>query len=289
MRSWKGIPLLLAAMLALSPVFSAPAYAESEPDTPGMTQAEADWRRERDEALFQLMKRYGDFASDEEIYAAVAGMAIDPDRPMIALTYDDGPKIGSTDRVLDTLEQYNARATFFVKGVLIQNNEACAELARRTVSIGCEIGSHTWKHENLQQMKSSKGIRNTLRKTNEAVWEAAGYDIKLLRPPGGYSSDRVRRIAGEMGMAVALWSQSGNVHSKSADEVVQNVLKQIVNGRELQDRDIVLLHDTQEIVAEATEVLVPLLLSRGYQLVTVSELLHYAEGGFVPGRSYRHG
>lgn len=109
-----------------------------------------------------------------------------------------------------------------------------------------------------------------------------------LRPPGGHNEWDVNRIARSDDMAAVLWSQSGNVHEFDPVKVAENVQKQAVNGRQLQDGDIVLLHDTKPHMVDAVEILVPKLLEQGYQLVTVWELLHCSEDGFTPGVTYRH-
>ena len=87
-------------------------------------------------------------------------------------------------------------------------------------------------------------------------------------------------------LAIALWAQSGNVHEFDPKKIAENVQKQIVNGKELHDGDIILLHDTKDRMVPAVELIVPQLLEEGYQLVTVSELIYLSDIGFVPGRIY---
>lgn len=247
---------------------------------------DADWYRARNEELRALLKRNGSFESDEAIEQAISLMCIDPDAPMVALTFDDGPIVGVTDKILDILERYHARATFFVVGWRFKHEET-GDIVRRATALGCEIGNHTWAHENLTEQGYVER-RGAICSTNQAVYDAAGCTVRSLRPPGGYTDPGVARVAKAEGMAVVLWSQSGNVHERDPARIAENVQKQIVNGKELDDGGIILLHDTKPCMVDAVGIIVPQLLEQGYQLVTVWELLNCSEGGFTPGETYRH-
>jgi len=257
--------------------------AESTATNPGPT-VDADWYAERNRELRLLLRRNGSFQNSDEIDAAIAQMGIDPDKPMVALTFDDGPVPGVTNKILDVLEQYNVRATFFVLGCRLEKPEAVA-LVKRAITLGCEIGNHTWDHSILPTIGVSE-IRFQIESTNKIVEKETGYSIRLLRPPGGSTGANTPRLAREQGMAIALWAQSGNVHEFDPKKIAENVQKQIVNGKELQDGDIILLHDTKDRMVPAVELIVPQLLEEGYQLVTVSELIQLSDAGFVPGRIY---
>jgi peptidoglycan/xylan/chitin deacetylase (PgdA/CDA1 family) len=250
---------------------------------PGPT-VDADWYEERNRELRLLLRRNGSFTDSDEIDAAIAQMGIDPDKPMVALTFDDGPVKGVTNKILDVLEQYHARATFFVLGTRLRKPEAVA-LVKRAITLGCEIGNHTWDHQILPGLNVSE-IRFEIKSTNQIIYDTTGYTVRLLRPPGGSTGANTPRLAKEQGMAIALWAQSGNVHEFDPNKIAENVQKQIVNGKELHDGDIILLHDTKDRMVPAVELIVPQLLEEGYQLVTVSELLYLSEIGFVPGRIY---
>ncbi len=203
---------------------------------------------------------------------------------MVALTFDDGPVPGVTDKILDILEKYNARATFFVCGWRFKLEEN-RDSIRRAVALGCEIGNHTWAHDDMQDQNYS-GVRQAVQSTSKIIFEITGYQPRSLRPPGGHCSNDTYRVARENGMVVVLWSQSGNVHEYDPMKIAQNVEKQIVNGKELQPGDVILLHDTKEHMVEAVEIIVPKLIEEGYQLVTVWELLNCSGNEIVPGKVY---
>ncbi len=269
-----------------SPTPTALVTPTPEPTPTPVPTIDADWYRERNETLRVLLKRDGQFADDEEIDRAIEQMWIDPEKPMVALTFDDGPVAGVTDKILDILEEYHVRATFFVVGTRLRKQDA-ADIVRRAVSLGCEIGNHTWSHDNLTKQTTGER-RYAIEATNDIVLETTGFTIRCLRPPGGYSDPGVEKLAGEYGMAVVKWSQSGNVHEQDPARIAQNVQKQIINGKELENGDIILLHDTKERMVSAVEIIVPQLLEEGYQLVTVWELLNCSETGFTAGQTYRN-
>lgn len=281
-QSSKQSPTASAEQATPAPEASATPEATAEP-SPGPT-VDAHWYEERNRELRLLLRRNGSFRNSDEIDAAIAQMGIDPDKPMVALTFDDGPVTGVTNKILDVLEQYHARATFFILGTRLKRPEAVA-LVKRAITLGCEIGNHTWDHQILPGLNVSE-IRFEIKSTNQIVYKTTGYTVRLLRPPGGSTGADSARLAKEQGMAVALWAQSGNVHELDPNKIAENVQKQIINGKELHDGDIILLHDTKDRMVPAVELIVPQLLEEGYQLVTVSELLYLSDVGFVPGRIY---
>lgn len=273
--------------LAATPSATPAATASPTPvptSTPAPTPAISDeWYATRTEELRKWMERYGGYsgaALDERVQAN----EIDPSRPMIALTFDDGPMEGVTDAIVRILAAHNCRATFFIRGSRMSNS-ATPGLLKAILGEGNELGNHTWGHEILSR-SNGKVIMDTLRRTNEAVFDITGYTMHSMRPPGGYSSTSVRRYAKQYELAVVLWAQSGNVHEKDPERIAENVLCQIVNGKALEDGDIVLLHDTKPWMVEAVEIMVPQLLDAGYQLVTVSELLQLSERGYRYGEVY---
>jgi len=254
------------------------------PTATPMATIDAPWYRERNEQLRKLIRNYRPTATDAEIDQAIARMAIDPNRKMVALTFDDGPKQGITDKILDVLEQYNVRATFFVLGWRLRD-EVKQDILRRAVSLGCEIGNHTWSHLLLPD-QPYMCVRNEVQNTNKTIIDITGVQPRCFRPPGGQNTYEAMRVARENDMVVVLWTQSGNVFEVDPAKIAQNVEKQIVNGDELEDGDIVLLHDTHLNMIDAVKIIVPKLLDEGYQLVTVWELLNCAPQPPVFGKTY---
>ena len=213
--------------------------------------------------------------------AFIQGQArtIDPTRPMIALTFDDGPS-EQTAKILDVLAQYDARATFCIQG---QNVAAYGDTIKRAIAQGNEIASHTWNHKKLTELSAS-AVRSQLTRTNDAVRElTGGYEIKVLRPPYGSTNKTVRTICKELGMVIAHWQvDTLDWRTRSTSKTYRAIMKGAKNGA------IVLCHDLYSSTAAAIEKAVPELVAQGYQLVTVSELLSFHKDGAQPGTVYAY-
>ena len=182
-------------------------------------------------------------------------------RPMVALTFDDGPYSSVTGRILDALEGSDSRATFFVEGDRVAG---CAPTVRRAAELGCQIGVHTWDHRCLMTQLSEEKIRAQLTATADAVAQASGMVPTLSRPVGGAVNETVRNA---IDYPMILWSlDTRDWESQNADAVCEEVLNSV------QDGDIILMHDLYPSTAEAVERLVPALIEQGYELVTVEEL-----------------
>lgn len=190
---------------------------------------------------------------------------IDPALPMVALTYDDGPYTPVTGRILDSLKAAGGRATFFIVGNRIAGRE---EVVRKIAEYGSEIGNHTYEHAILTSM-SQKSALAQLQNTEAAISAVTGAETNVIRPPCGcYNSGILEAVNKPM----VLWTLDTRDWShQNRDKTVAYVLENIKDG------DIVLMHDLFVPTAEASEILIPELVKRGFQLVTVSELIQYRE------------
>ncbi len=219
------------------------------------------------------------FKADVEAYKNVGWYEvqtseIDPSKPMLALTFDDGPSSVTTPVVLDTLEYYGARATFFVLGSMSKNNTS---LLKRMSQLGCTIGNHTYGHPDLKKL-SDKNIKSQFTRTDDIIKNAVGFEPTIIRPPYGSYNQRVMQ-AGEK--PFILWSvDTLDWKYRDAEYVKNHVLN---NAR---DGAIILMHDIHASTAEAVKSIVPELLARGYQLVTVDELAMHKGYTLESGKSY---
>jgi len=205
--------------------------------------------------------------------------SVDPDRPMVAITFDDGPS-NFTPAVLDILEQYGVVATFYVAGSRVANN---SDIVLRAFNAGNEIASHAWSHRMLTRL-SEGSIRTELENTNNVVESVTGVPPSNMRPPYGSINGRVRKVTAELGLPIIYWSiDPADWRTRNADTTYSRVMDSI------KDRDIVLLHDLSAPTVEAVSRIIPELIDRGYQLVTVSELLEHSGAAPVPGATYRSG
>ena len=200
---------------------------------------------------------------------------IDPEKPMIALTFDDGPKAEVTNRILDCLQQYGGHATFFMQGsrVVGDNNEC----VKRMVELGCELGNHTYTHDYLDSIPV-EDIRSVIRKCDYMVEETVKVAPTVFRPPGGNRSGEIASAVGNLGLPMIIWSIDPLDYStKDADNTFKVVMEKA------QDGDIVLMHDTYSETADAAERLIPALIEKGFQLVTVSEMAQAKKYPMIPG------
>ncbi len=194
--------------------------------------------------------------------------------PGVALTFDDGPG-PYTAELLDTLDSYGARATFFDVG---ENVVARPELVRRQAGAGHEIGNHSWSHPRLTGLGAER-LREEIDRTSAAIGEVTGTAPRLLRPPFGEHDERVREAAG---MPLIMWSvDPEDWRVRDTAHVTRAVLDRVRPG------DVVLMHDIQRTTVAAVPEILRVLSGRGYRFVTVSELYAGPDGGaLLPGAVY---
>ena len=201
---------------------------------------------------------------------------IDPSRPMVCFTFDDGPSEVS-ERIMDAFLENGGHCTFCVQGMRLSNYEATV---KRMIAEGNEIACHTYNHKKLTELSSSQ-IRYQLTETQKELSRIADYQIKWLRCPYGNCNKTVRSICKEYGMCIAYWYiDTEDWSTKNATSTYNTIMKKVKNGA------IILCHDLYPQTAAAIERVLPDLVEKGYQLVTLSEMFSYMEGGPVPGTVY---
>lgn len=184
---------------------------------------------------------------------------VDPEKPMLALTFDDGPG-AETDKLLDVLEKYNARATFFMVGTRVPQHP---DTIKKMKEIGCELGNHTSDHQNLKKL-SEADIKSVIQSVSDQVAEATGGSpTTVTRPPYGAFDDHVKAAAPS---PLIMWSVD------TLDWKTKNVESTVKSVNSATDGDIVLMHDIHKTSIEAAIQVIPQLIEKGYQLVTVSEM-----------------
>ena len=205
---------------------------------------------------------------------------IDPRKPMVAITYDDGPGGDSEERILDCLEEHDCVATFFYQGYRIKKYGYNAVRARE---IGCEIGNHSWDHPLFSSL-TKKEMKSQLSKTNKKIQDKTGVTPQLFRPPYGDYNKTVSSAAKSKGMSEVLWTlDTRDWESRNYKKIFKSVKK----SKKL-DGKIILMHSIYMDTAKATEKIIPWLEEQGYQTVTVSELIKYKTGKTLqPGKVYR--
>lgn len=198
----------------------------------------------------------------KDIVVPQAKPEIDPNKPMVALTFDDGPGQG-TQRVLDALAKVNGRATFFLLG---QRVDEYPNLVKAQYAAGHEIANHSYTHSSIQS-KDASFIKEEVYSAQDAIFKACGAEGVLVRPPyGAYDQFTVDTLPYQ----IAMWS----VDTRDWESRDPAAIQAIVNAN-VRDGSVILFHDIYNTSADAAEVLIPSLTQQGYQLVTMSDLLKY--------------
>lgn len=181
-------------------------------------------------------------------------------RPMLALTFDDGPG-EYTDELLDCLEENNAHATFFMLG---QNVSAYPDAPKRMLELGCEIGSHSWDHTQLTTIDIDS-VAKQFTDTDNALIDACGQAASVARAPYGDGNSDIYNTVGKPFFMWSLDTEDWKLLDADGD------YNAVMNG-DLTDGSIILMHDIHEPSVQAALRLIPDLIAQGYKLVTVSEM-----------------
>lgn len=187
------------------------------------------------------------------------------DLPYIAMTFDDGPHPQNTPRLLDMLRERNIKATFYVVG---RNVDMYPDIIRRMAAEGHEIGNHTWTHRNLTGL-SKDSIRSEMDRTRDVIVSACGVKPRTMRPPYGALRESQRAwIHKEYGYPTIMWNVDPKDWMRPGVSVVTS---RILDGT--RNGSIVLAHDLHKPTVDAMPETLDGLLERGFQFVTVSQLL----------------
>ena len=206
---------------------------------------------------------------------ADGGAEIPAGEKYVALTFDDGPRRGTTERLLDGLKERGAKATFFLIGQQIEDNAA---LVARMAEEGHQIGNHTWSHQRLDGILPDEAAQEVAR-TEAALEALLGGGEYWLRPPYGQVAEGV-----ELGVPMVKWCvDPRDWESRDAEKVTRAILDCV------EPNSIILLHDIYSTSVDAALRVVDRLQEEGYWFVTVEELLWL--NGVKPeaGRMYRTG
>ena len=193
----------------------------------------------------------------------------------VALTFDDGPSGRFTRRLLEGLEARGVKATFLLCGYRLKENPA---LARRIFQEGHEIGLHGYSHGNMSKMTAAQ-VKRELRDTLALL--PKGCTPAFFRPPGGNVGPSVTQGARELGVAILGWSvdpRDWAVHDAGAVEAA-------VLG-DVEDGDVILLHDLSDSSVDAALAIVDKLHDWGFRVVTASELAARKGTTLQPGKLY---
>lgn len=190
---------------------------------------------------------------------------------VVALTFDDGPSPQYTPQILQLLQQYGAKATFFVVGQQLVRYPA---IAREEYQDGMELGNHGFRHLSLIGMDPT-AIEAEVKPVEQEITAITGQRPTLYRLPQGKGDAVANRTLADMGYTVIYWNVDTRdyLESRTAAQIASTVLKRITPG------SIVIFHDgggNQQHTVDALKTILPALGAEGYKEVTVSQLLELA-------------
>jgi peptidoglycan/xylan/chitin deacetylase (PgdA/CDA1 family) len=197
--------------------------------------------------------------------------------PVVAFTFDDGPGPKWTTMVLDTLDEYQVPATFFMVG---RNLDAHRDLVRGRLDRH-EVGNHSWSHPDLARLDLAE-VRRELSRTHDVIHAVTGRQASLMRPPYGHLGGSTLLAADSLGYDVVLWSQAmheATYQSNPAGQVT-DIVDHVTPG------SIVLAHDvgnsTRLVALHRLGEMIRGLRARGFRFVTVSELMALGKPAVAP-------
>lgn len=158
----------------------------------------------------------------------------------LALTFDDGPNLAWTPRLLDILAEHKVQSTFFMVGKFAQ---AEPELARRVANAGHLIGNHTWSHPDLSRTRAAK-VLDELTRTSDILADITGKPVRYFRPPFGARRPYVLRLARQLGLVPVTWNAMTTDWSEpSADKIAQSLIRKIDKNQSNGCASNIVLHD----------------------------------------------
>ena len=190
-------------------------------------------------------------------YYAYTSKPIDLNKPMIALTFNNGPNY-NTNKILDILDKYNIKATFFISANNIEDNE---QIIKKMNNLNMEIGDYIEKEEDID-------------KIDKSIYNITNNYPTLIR------TNNKKNIKDKPLITWNIDSQDSKFHNSK--KISNNILSKIKDG------DIILMHDIYSATANSLEITIPKLLEQGYQIVTVSELFHYKNIELKNGNIYSY-
>ena len=210
-----------------------------------------------------LKEEYRNKSKEEEVVSIipeVRDLTKYQDKKLIAFTFDDGPSETNTNYLLDNLDKYDAKVTFFVLGSRVNSNK---ETIKRAYLEGNAIGSHTYNHRNLNLL-SDVALMDEVKKTNDAIKGVIGKSPTLLRPPYGNLTDHGKELAN---MNIVLWNIDPlDWKYKDKNRVANEIIEHAHDGA------IVLVHDIYKSSVEGALLAMEELQKQGYAFVTINEM-----------------
>ncbi|MEE4260550.1 MAG: polysaccharide deacetylase family protein [Bacteroidales bacterium] len=215
-------------------------------------------------AVYVLLIAIGAFSIRQNFYFTSLNSG-NKSKKEIALTFDDGPHPKITPEVLNLLDDYAMKATFFCIGKQVDDhNEIVKEADKR----GHIIGNHSYHHGHLFDLQSSVKMTHELNQTRNSIYHAIGKMTNLFRPPFGVTNPLLKIAVNNVNLISIGWSIRSFDTNRSQEYVISRLKRKTHPGA------IILLHDTRDKVIPILKAFLPWLQENGYQVVSLEKLLH---------------
>lgn len=194
----------------------------------------------------------------------------------VALTFDDGPS-SFTEEIIDLLQKYNYNATFFVLGNKLNLNYK--DILKKSIKNGNEIGVHGYSHRSFTKMRQAT-MEEEITKTKKYIKNLTGYESTLVRPPYGNITKTIKNY--NLGPYI-LWNND-TLDWKLRD--ANKISSRLINS--IEDKSIILMHDTYLTTFKALEIILPYLKENNYVVTTVSKIYELNGITLENNKSYRY-
>jgi peptidoglycan/xylan/chitin deacetylase (PgdA/CDA1 family) len=185
-------------------------------------------------------------------------------KPVVALTFDDGPHSEYTALVLDVLRKNNVKGTFFLTGKAVED---CADLVRQIIKEGHCVGNHSYAHQDFSRISYGE-IKDEILTTQKVFYETLGVGVNILRPPHGIFTFQQLFFCIRHSIKTILWSYDSRDYQYKGEAY----LKERLDKTRLCNGDIFLLHDDNMFTVNFLQYLIDRARRDGFEFVTIGDL-----------------
>ncbi len=219
------------------------------------------FRRMKDEVQPEFSAEYTKVLDDYDgIYVG------NKEDKIVYLTFDEGYENGYTSSILDTLEEKEVEATFFVTGPYVKQNK---DLIQRMIDEGHIVGNHTWSHPSMPSVTDDAKLKKDIMDLHDYVLENFNYEMTFLRPPKGEFSERTVKLSKDLGYTTVLWSFAYDDWDVNNQKGVEYAKKMIYNN--LHPGAVILLHAVSKDNTEVLGEVIDEIRNRGYDILPLTD------------------
>lgn len=203
---------------------------------------------------------------------------VETQEKQVAISFDAAWGADKTEEIIEVLNEYSAKATFFLVGFWV---DKYPELVKAIDEAGMEIGTHSNTHPDMAKI-SEENIRKELSTSMEKLTAITGKQVKVFRPPFGSYNNTLLSVCDDLGLKAIQWDvDSLDWKGLSAGEITKRVMNKAKNG------SIILMHNNADHVVEATRLTLDYLTKAGYKVTTVGELIYW-DNYYIDANGMQH-